>query len=586
MNATLTGKPSVDRPWMKYYPPAMLQMISIPECTVMEYLKEHCPGMDVAAINYYGEDVPWREVFEEAEQVARSLKVMGFREGDQIPVFLRLVPEFISLLLAAEKIGASVLCRDNTLEENVEAAVKAGAKIIFVHDFLSQEEKAAFQAGGIETIITLSPLERGSRESMPQHVQDCLDSYYPEACASGAEVIPWRTFLGMGERWQGQADAPVDIDRPLYRCYTSGSTGPSKQVIHSANTMLSIICQMNFYGSADGFRPNWLVTCLPPSLVAVVVSMVLLPMASNKLMIMDPFVFERDVDLEVMRYKANNWPQLPLFAETMMRNGRVPDDYDMSHLLAGGAGSEAMNNQQLKRAQAFFNAHGCKFRYTTGYGCSEAGSNVTLPMAPKPLGNGNVGVPMPLSVMSIFKPGTQEELSYYQVGEICKTGPGNMLGYDNPEATAKALQLHDDGNVWLHLGDMGYMDEDGVLYTVNRGSNARYGGGFIDIQTMENLVADREIKGIDDEFFVNIPDDEHPGYYLPYLYVVLEEGYTVEDIWEEVCDCLEPHMWPVDMIPISARPFWHFKTNRIGLTQELQAMRAQAASTQRRSACL
>ena len=121
---------------------------------------------------------------------------------------------------------------------------------------------------------------------------------------------------------------------------------------------------------------------------------------------------------------------------------------------------------------------------------------------------------------------------------------------------------------------------------MNRGSNARYGGGFIDIQTMENLVADREIKGIDDEFFVNIPDDEHPGYYLPYLYVVLEEGYTVEDIWEEVCDCLEPHMWPVDMIPISARPFWHFKTNRIGLTQELQAMRAQAASTQRRSACL
>lgn len=116
----------------------------------------------------------------------------------------------------------------------------------------------------------------------------------------------------------------MDIDRPLYRCYTSGSTGPSKQVIHSANTMLSIICQMNFYGSADGFRPNWLVTCLPPSLVAVVVSMVLLPMASNKLMIMDPFVFERDVDLEVMRYKANNWPQLPLFAETMMRNGRVP----------------------------------------------------------------------------------------------------------------------------------------------------------------------------------------------------------------------------------------------------------------------
>lgn len=568
----LTGKPSIDRPWMKFYPEILLKMISLPNCTVREYLMQRCPGMDVAAIEYYGEEISWDSIFREASQIAKSLKALGFGEGDQIPAFLRLVPEFVTLLLAAEEIGASLLCRDNTLEENVEAAAKSGAKIIFAHEFLTQKELKAFSRKGIEKVVLISPLNRGKREAMPEHVQACLDTYYPhypESCAAGIKTMTWEEFLAAGEDYYGETAAPVDINRPLYRAYTSGSTGPSKQVIHSAHTMLGIVCQMNFYGSAEGFRPNWMVTCLPPSLVAVVVSMVLLPLSSDKLLIMDPFCFENDVDLELMRYKANNWPIVPMFIETVMRNGRMTSDYDLTHLLAGGAGCEALNNNQLKRAQKFVADHGCKFRFTTGYGCSEAGSNVTLPMSPKPLGDGNVGVPLPLSVMSIFKPGTHEELSYNQIGEICKTGPGNMLGYDDPKATERVLQLHEDGNLWLHLGDLGYMDEDGVIYTLTRGESPRFGGGDLCIQPMENLVADAEIEGIDDEFFVNVPDLEHPGYYVPYLYVVLKEGYTVNDIREQVDACLEEYMRPADIISISERPFWHFKTNRIGLTREL-----------------
>ena len=48
------------------------------------------------------------------DATARALQVLGIKQGDQIPVFLRSVPEFIYLLLAAERIGASLLCRDNT----------------------------------------------------------------------------------------------------------------------------------------------------------------------------------------------------------------------------------------------------------------------------------------------------------------------------------------------------------------------------------------------------------------------------------------------------------------------------------------
>ena len=565
-----TGVPSADRPWMQYYPPQLIENLEIPEQTIGEYLRAHCPGDDVVAMHYYGNDITWKQLFEQVDATARGLKALGLGEGDAIPTFLRAVPEFIYLLLAAEKIGASILCRDNTLEENVEAVRRSGAKIIFTQDYLSQRELNTYRHGSDTQIAVLvSPYRSAHYASMPAHIQKYIDSNYPDKPAYGGRTMSWDWILEMGEKYTGQVEAPRDIDRPLFRAYTSGSTGPSKQVIHSAHTMIGNLHQMNFYGASDEFRPTWLMTQLPPSLVAVVVAMMLLPLASNKLLILDPFCAPEDVDLEMMRYRPNCWPLIPMFIETIMRNGRVPDDYDMSHLFVAGAGCEAYNNNQLKRAQKFLNDHNCKARFTTGYGCSEAGSNMTLPMTPHPIGNGNVGVPMPLTVISIFKPGTEEELTYNTMGEICQCSPGTMMGYDDPKATAKAIKVHSDGKRWLHTGDIGYMAEDGTIYALTRGSAQRYGGGELMTLPMENRLADANIPGIDDEFFVIIQDPEHHHCFVPYLFVVLEDGYTVDDIREKVAACLEDYMQPVEIYALPERPFFHFKTNRIGMVKAI-----------------
>ncbi|MCD8085848.1 MAG: acyl--CoA ligase [Clostridiales bacterium] len=570
----LTGKPSIDRPWMKYYP-AGLDQIQIPECTLMQYLKDNCLSEDLTAMHYYGKDISWATFFQTVDAVAKSLRAVGFQEGDQIPVFLQTVPEFYYLLLAAEKIGASLLCRDNTLEENVEAVRKSGAKVIIAHDFLSQEALGAYRSGSAtELAILVSPMNSGSYDALPDYLQNSLDALYPDTPASGAGTITWQEFLALGQSYTGTVEAAEDCHRPLYRAYTSGSTGPSKQVIHSANTMIGIIHQMNFYGAPSSIRPTWMHTILPPSLVAVVVSMTLLPLASNRILILDPFCDPQDVDLELMRYRPNNWCLIPMFTDTLVHSTRIPDDYDLSHLYSAGAGAESTNNAQLKTAQKWLEDHNCHVRFTSGYGSSEAGSNVSLPMTPHPMGNGNIGIPMPLTTLSVFKPGTQEELGCNQIGEICKTGPGNMLGYDDPVATAKTLQTHADGKVWLHMGDLGYMNEDGVFYVLTRGSSPRYQGGDLATLPMENLVADANIEGIEDEFFVIAPDEEHPGCFLPYLYVVLREGYTVEDIQDKVMACLKSYMRPVEIIQLESRPFFHFKTNRIGLIHQLQGVRS------------
>ena len=567
---TMTGKPSVDQPWLKFYPQELLDSLKAPATTLRQYLEANMPGLDVVAMHYYGADITWRELFAQSDAAARSLKAIGFGPGDQIPVFLRSVPEFVYLLLAAEKIGASLLCRDNSLQENVDAVRASGAKAMIAHDFLTQTELDAYLAGsGVKKVILVNPTQCSGRKDIPDYVLNALDANYTGPCASGSAVEGWAVFLARGAMYNGPVEAPANIDRPLFRAYTSGATGPSKQVVHSARTMLGVVAQLNMYGAVDGFRPTWLLTVLPPCLIAIVVSMILMPLASNKLLILDPFCDVHDVDLEFMRYRPNLWPTIPMFIEILMNNGRVPDDYDMSHLLSSGTGCEAMNNRQIRRIQKFFDDHNCHFTFASNYGSSEVGSTVTLPFSNIAFGDGNVGIPMPLTTVSIFKHGTTKELGYNETGEICVSGPGIMLGYDNEAATRKVLMRHEDGRMWLHMGDTGYMNEDGNVFVLSRGKSPRHGGGYLDTLHLENQVADAEIEGIDDEFFVVIPDRDHPGCFLPYLYVALEDGYSVDSVRDQVNKALEPHMRPVEILSVPSRPFFHFKTNRVGLTKEL-----------------
>ena len=562
----LTGKPSVDKPWLKFYPPGVDQMMQIPPLNLNQFMHMACRGEDLPVIHYYGNDITWSQYFAMVDNTARALRVAGVGEGDQIPVLLRATPEFLVLLLAAEKIGASLLCRDNTIEENAEAISKSGAYIMFAHDFITRKEVEAYTAAGVKKIITINPWKLAKKSEMPQHIINCLERNYTEPKFNRDVICTWEDFQTAGRIYFGSVDAELDLNRPVYRCYTSGSTGTSKQVIHSAQTMLGVICQMSGYGNSDNFRPTWLMTLLPPALVAVTVSMMLVPMASNRLLILDPFVDVYDIDLELMRYKPNTWPLIPMFMEILMKSKRIPADYDMSHLLACGAGAEATNNGQIRRAQKFLHDHNCHVTFSTSYGQSEACSNITFPAPGYEFGNGNVGIPMPLVSITICR--DTQEVSYGKMGEICVLSPGNMLGYDNEEATSKALIRHEDGNLWLHTGDTGYMNEDGVVFTLGRGFAKRYHedpaqrNRLVDVM-LENLVCDANIPGLNDCFFVVRPDKEHEGYHVPYMYAVVQEGYALKGIQLAVNEALQEYQRPVEIIQIPERPFYHFKTNRL-----------------------
>ena len=541
---------SKEKPWMKYYPDEVKDL-SIPKLSLNDYFKDRTKDDDVA-IEYYGNNIDWKTFWGKVDLVTNALIGVGIKEGDQIPVFLQAVPEYLYLLFATERLGASIICRDGTIEENLYAVVNANAKTIFVHDFLDNDEAIKFRGAGVKNIIAISPYE--SAKSVPDYVKKNIDNLYNNSIK---DYIPWKDFIDVEVN---TIPHNYHINSPLLKAYTTGTTGTSKQVIHSAQTIIGVLHPMNLYSFDTPFRFRTLHTILPPSLVAGTIAMLLSPLSSGKILVLDPFVDVNDIDLSLMLYKPNTWTMIPMFVDIILNSNRIPDDFDLSYFVGTGCGAEFINNKKLRQIKKFLENHNCNGLFTTGYGMSEVGSACTLPLGKKTFEDFCYGVPLPLVDISIFKEGTEEELGYNELGEVCVSGPGVMIGYDNEEITKQCLFKHSDGQVWFHSGDIGYMTEEGLLYVLNRNFIKHVSGGNLFVSIMENKIAD--IDGIKDCFFITKPDQKHEGYYISKLFLIPEEGADIKKITEEIKERLDDYEYPDEIEILKERPFFHFKTAR------------------------
>lgn len=135
------------------------------------------------------------------------------------------------------------------------------------------------------------------------------------------------------------------------------------------------------------------------------------------------------------------------------------------------------------------------------------------------------------------------------------------------ELTEQTLVEHPDGNTWLHTGDEAYITEQGIVHILGRGEIKAYGDKPLHVMRMETKTV--RTPGVKDGFFCLVPDQEHEGYYRPYLFVILDGTKTLEEVAELLKDTLEEHEYPVEIREITERPYFHFKTDRKGLTAQI-----------------
>ena len=564
--ATLTGKASVDKPWLQFYPEA-LRNVEVPTITVETFLRAKNPDENKIAFEYYGNKITWKEFWGEVDKAAKSLKILGFGEENRIPVFLQSVPAHFILLIAAERIGAAIICRDDIPEELCFAIRKSKSETAFVMDYTSKSDEDLFRATTpMKRIIKISPYDYADRKSVPDYVEKEIASRYTGAIETTEGDLTWDEFLALGKDYTEDYMAQEDVNRPVFGAYTSGSTGISKLVIHSSSNIVATAFQMSIFIPTSDVPEKWWLPILPPALIAVTVSMTIFPLSAGLIMVLDPFCPLEDIDIAFMEQKPNFWALVPMFCEMLMKSDRIPEDYDMSHLRSIGTGAEAMNERKTQEVEAFFHKHNVKATLSAGYGQSEGCSNFTLPNPMFPLVDGCVGMPMPATTMAVFSEDL-EELNYGEIGELCMMGPAMMLhyaGWRGDELTERTLINHPDGNCWLHTGDKAYINEHGIVYILGRGTTKRFGGGELYMMRMETKAV--RVAGVEDGFFCFVPDQDHEGYFLPYFFVILDETKSLDEVKAGLADALEEYEYPVDIRVIKERPYFHFKTNRKELT--------------------
>lgn len=564
--ATLTGKASVDKPWLQFYPEA-LRNVEVPTITVETFLRAKNPDENKIAFEYYGNKITWKEFWGEVDKAAKSLKILGFGEENRIPVFLQSVPAHFILLIAAERIGAAIICRDDIPEELCFAIRKSKSETAFVMDYTSKSDEDLFRATTpMKRIIKISPYDYADRKSVPDYVEKEIASRYTGAIETTEGDLTWDEFLALGKDYTEDYMAQEDVNRPVFGAYTSGSTGISKLVIHSSSNIVATAFQMSIFIPPSDVPEKWWLPILPPALIAVTVSMAIFPLSAGLIMVLDPFCPLEDIDIAFMEQKPNFWALVPMFCEMLMKSDRIPEDYDMSHLRSIGTGAEAMNERKTQEVEAFFHKHNVKATLSAGYGQSEGCSNFTLPNPMFPLVDGCVGMPMPATTMAVFSEDL-EELNYGEIGELCMMGPAMMLhyaGWRGDELTERTLINHPDGNCWLHTGDKAYINEHGIVYILGRGTTKRFGGGELYMMRMETKAV--RVAGVEDGFFCFVPDQDHEGYFLPYFFVILDETKSLDEVKAGLADALEEYEYPVDIRVIKERPYFHFKTNRKELT--------------------
>ena len=127
-----------------------------------------------------------------------------------------------------------------------------------------------------------------------------------------------------------------------------------------------------------------------------------------------------------------------------------------------------MNPETEAIVNDFLKAHNSSCRVIKGYGLTEMSSNAVFPRCDECNKIGSVGTPLVRNNLKIINAETGEELGYNEVGEICLTGPTLIDGYWGNEEENKRVFKVEDGIRWIHTGDRGYIDEDGVVFFNDR----------------------------------------------------------------------------------------------------------------------
>jgi len=433
------------------------------------------------ALLFKGARVTYGELDKLSDACASAFAALGVTRGDRVGLLLPNCPQFVIAQFGAWKIGAIV----------------APLNLIYTE----AELEGPLREQGIDTVVTLTRFydrvkRVQARTGVRRVIATNIKEYFPPVLRvlftlvrekkdgdritlqPGDHDFAHLLLVNRGRKPPAARIAPRD---PAVVLMSGGTTGTPKGVVGTHGAYAAAGAQIKAW-NASVLQGADDVTFLPLPLFHVygnvgVQALTFLNGASVAL-IPNPRDLP-DLLATIKRVKPTFFSGVPTLYVALLNHPDVQrGKVDFSSIRICFSGASALLADTKTRFEALTSA-----RIVEGYSLTEAMLALCVNPVKGPNKLGSVGMPLPDVSVRILDDATgTRELAPNDVGEIAITAPQLMEGYwDRPDETALVLREHTfDGTTarWLHTGDLGYMDDDGYVFIVDRKKDLIKTSGF------------------------------------------------------------------------------------------------------------
>lgn len=456
-------------PWLKYFGDIPVHL-DYPSGSMYEAVRESAQRlkkMNSVAYEFQGKKTTYKQFLNKIELLGKAYRSIGINEGDTVTVCMPNTPQGVDTFYALNRIGA-VPAMIHPLSAVGEIAFyinTAQSKAVLVVDLFYEKVLEALKQVDHPVKVVVAHI----KDELPFP----LNMLYPLTLKKkpaplpkdNKDIIDWADFVSAGKKAPALTNEFPKKDDTAVILFSGGTTGTSKGIQLTNLNMNALAAQVasNAGFSMEGLRMFSVMPLFHGFGLGVGIHTAL--MASGTCIIIPQFTIQTYAR-DVKKYKPNVIVGVPTLYEALLRSEGF--DFDLSFLRGMFCGGDSLSVELKKKVDKFLKDHNATIQVREGYGTTECVTASCLTPYDT-YREGSIGIPFSDTYYAIVNPQNDTEVPYGEEGEICICGPTVMKGYlNNAEETASTLRVHADGNVWLHTGDLGVMDEDGFVYYKQR----------------------------------------------------------------------------------------------------------------------
>ncbi|MCL2045681.1 MAG: AMP-binding protein [Oscillospiraceae bacterium] len=514
---------SIDTLWQNYG--SEISSIEYPDCSMAQLVFDAALTYpNVIAYDFFGSKQSYRDFADEIHLCANALRMIGIGKHDRVTICMPNTPQAVVMFYALNHIGAvaNMVHPLSASEELVRYLNDSRSVATLTLDQFSDKLIEILPRTGVNTLI-LCGIEDGLKGIKKPLYRLTQGRKIPRRPSSG-KILRYSEMLAKANSKKVETFEETSGDDIAAILYSGGTTGTTKGILLTNRNFNALALQT--ISAAKCVVPTHKMLAIMPIFHGFGLGICIHTayVAGGTTILVPQFSIKSYAQL-LKKYKPHYIAGVPTLFEALLRLENI-DKLDMSQLEGVFCGGDSLSVELKRKVDAFLIARGAKVQVREGYGLTECVTASCL--TPHDFHKeGSIGIPYPDTFYKIVRQGSTEALPYGEEGEITLTGPTVMKGYDNnEEETSQALQLHSDGLVWLHTGDLGVIDEEGFVYFRQRIKRMIVTSGYsVYPSQLENEIEAHESVLIC--CVIGVPDD----YRMQRIkaFIVLREGLSPTD---------------------------------------------------------